>query len=523
MDIREVCHQVSRTIAAVKDGATAHSTIGDSAAERLRSQLQTQIGEIQRRGEKDPIAQLALAVVHDRLEDPNAANEVLKGLKIESISDQYQLQTCVRLAHKINRHDLVQLWISSCADIMKKADDVRQIEMKLLQAYSYEGLKNFPEAIDIFQNLNKDVAAANLGRLPEILHGLGHCYTEYGRLEGNFLWIKGGRNYMQRACEHDSKFASCLGTIHSEVNDYDSAIRILQAALRCADDPQAGDKFDFRGIDVRKKSHLRAEIIFYLADALSWTGLEDQAKSYVTQFREYANNAGNIDAKCHCTYYEIISELRDRRIHDFSVDELQSLRGKLEQGPTRYMPTSFLSAWEALQKYLLFFEETKKILDKQEVRADLKTQLTRVVELARNARIAGDLKPNVFCVGCNCPQDLASGAEFGDSGVIVIGADPNLRPLELHTLVGTLDKVCIAISPEQAATARPDLTFLGGATVHAPDQETAWLLAELLAIHEEIRKQLVEPVFLFGMVPTTAAPAFELRSQLISFPFADEF
>jgi tetratricopeptide (TPR) repeat protein len=463
------------------------------------------------------------AVMHDRQREPTRAKVALGRLGDRNDYDWPSIKALVGLSHKINMHERCIQWVDSFVS-KSEGGPALLVDLLIKKAYSLEQMGRFEEAIEHFEYLlQRHVHELTSGALlAEVYHGLGHCHTELGIRDSICYHLREGRRLMASAVSQAPRYFSCLGTIHSEARDYKTAIRILQFARSHA--------------PIRSDKHLLGEIIFYLGDAMSWSSMDAEAEELFDQFRKYAERHDNTDALCHCNYYDAILNLRTRSVRDLERGEILRLKSRLrEHAPSEYMPTSFRSAWQQMKAILEFLLSIRELYNKPRDFLRGKNKLLQMAEQAREADVTGQVgllrvsgsggvRPIEFVqfknladpeIGC----DLSVLDELDRLPVVI--ADGTSRGLVVELSYARRGVDTVVFEHRQDGDGPVQCEFSAERIVTRGEREVIYSLGAVLALLDQVRQRVAQPVFLFGMVPTIEAPTFGIRAGRIEFPIEE--
>jgi hypothetical protein len=469
----------------------------------------------------DGIWTICQAIMHDRQRDPTSAKEALVRLGGRSDYDWSSIKALVGLSHKINMHERCIEWADAFTSKSGVGSEIL-VDLLIKKAYSLEQTQRFEDAIELFEYLlHRHVHELTSGALlAEVYHGLAHCHTELGIRDSICYHLREGRRLMTNAVSQAPRYFSCLGTIHSEARDYRTAIKILQFARTHA--------------PIRTDKHLLGEIIFYLGDAMSWSSMDGEAGELFKQFREYAERHDNTDALCHCNYYDAILSLRTRSVRDLARGEILGLKSQLrEYAPSEYMPTSFRTAWQQMKAILEFLLAIRDLYHNPRGFLRGKGKLFQMIELAREADVTGQVGLlRVADSGGFNPVDLVQFKNIaepdvdGDLSVMdkldrlpVVIADGKSRGLAVELSYARRGVDTVVFEHNDDGDGPVQCEFSAERIVTRGGREVIFHLGAVLALLDQVRQRVAQPVFLFGMVPTIEAPTFGTRAGRIEFPF----
>jgi hypothetical protein len=260
--------------------------------------------------------------------------------------------------------------------------------------------------------------------------------------------------------------------------------------------------------------------------------MDREAEELFGRFQTYAERHKNRDALCHCNYYNAMLRLRTRSVRDLTRDEILGLKGKLRvYAPSEYMPESFRKAWTQMKAILEFLLSIRELYEDPRSILHGDGRLLRIVDLAKAAEVTGrvGLLRRADSKRCN-PIEPVQFREIGEadseSGVSIMEQLDRLPVViadgEAKGLAAELSYVKRGIGTvvleHKGGDGRVQCEFSAERILTRGDREVIYGLGAVLALLDQVRQRVAQPVFLFGMVPTIEAPTYGTRAGRIEFP-----
>lgn len=466
---------------------------------------------------EDPFCRLNLAILHDRQKNPDDTLNLLHRLLNEDVQSGDYWYTVAALAHKLNH------WEEAARAAKKATARLEQgskkfLETKIREGFSLEGMREFSDAIEILEGMldNWGRKTEQDGLHGEINHGLGHFYTELGLENGNYRDIRRGREYMRTAANEELVFTPCLGTIHSECQNYSEAVRIFEDGLM-----KEG---------IQNNDHIKNEIHFYKADAHFWLGESEKGQNHLERFKEYSLKYDNSDGLAHAVLYEAATYVRTTPLLEMTSEELNRHQTNLsDYRPSRYTAKSFRDYWKRLDNRLEFFITLVEFIDEgypEEIIEELRSLALSSCKNEPTLYILSDdevsglpeswaqLSPRLKVISVPDGSDPGNNVSFYEyPPEIYLGVWQEEVPVN-HALLINQDQDSICIISEQGAKV-PEM--LEPHVHRTGEPEIALKLTEILLCLDKIRWELRRPIFLFGMAPTQSAPSYSAQAGKIDF------
>lgn len=445
--------------------------------------------------------------------------QVTEWLKNNKCRDYRVWWAAAFLNHKVQKFEEAIF----CIDGMMTLDvsESLKIEALIRKGYCLEALRRFNEAIQLFHQILNDSSYTSIAKLkPEIFHGLGHFYNERGNFRKSISDIKRAEQYMQDAANLNTIYYTCYGTMYSENKNYQKALEIFNEALGMQ--------------EIQNDKHVRNELLFYKAEALSWVGDYARAYELFDDFEKYCEEENNKDGKVHCIIYKIETTLREMSIFEIELDKIRSWLEVLRRNePSSYANRSIHEEWKKLNYLLEGLYDLKKFLEGEvgidDVMKDIISSFKNAMNLVKIEILVICDMPDTFQSQEKLKEFLADEFSFtilseksqeGDinlleeNDVMLVALYSHLSPrfvmwlsekMRNGTIIMWYDRSKIQIPPEMEEK------------VHTcSDLNNAVKIVSLLSAYDRMRKDLIEPIFLFGLAPTTQAPSYSSQTGCIN-------
>lgn len=310
------------------------------------------------------------AVILDYLHDDIAVWKILTKLRTlfdnDLISDYRILWECGDLCYKLNRYDESIEYYKKYIYVSRHTQDLDDPNVYNLIGhacikigYCYEFKNEFSKALCIYTLITGNVdpyvkeivpvsfvdeikdliSGIEFSELSEdnsydLKHGLGHFYNEFvlfpesneiisriNDYKKDFLY-KANNTFYNIACER-GRYYSCLGTNHSEHNEFLEAVQIIDFAI------DAGI-FNYGTTQV-KNQHLIQRLNFYKAHAYMYCGEFEKAHNCFDSFEQYCKEYEDNDGFAHLAIYKAYLMMLERGLNNLTYNEIESALIKLRQ------------------------------------------------------------------------------------------------------------------------------------------------------------------------------------------------
>jgi len=302
---------------------------------------------------------------------------VTEYIKQKSITHRTQdtkgaiLDACYRIAYCYEFTDEISVALYIFAKIFKLNDPNAYsafsiFELEEIEKWLPESIQPKIKTIDSIIALCELPSVKDNKRKIEIYHGISHIINElvlyYPKTHSAPLTLKpsdlkhllrmASRLMYAAACRDDLYF-TCLGTNHSENNEFDDAIIIFKFILN-----------QIRP-DEKKEIHLRMELVFYLAHAYLHSGKYSDAENELAEFEKYCTLFNDKEGFAHLAIYRTYIMFNKAQNHfTLSIYEVKSALYRLERNkPSLYTTKKIQKEWERLHNFLLAFIALKELFD----------------------------------------------------------------------------------------------------------------------------------------------------------------
>lgn len=257
-------------------------------------------------------AAINVCIMYDKLRDGDALKSQLS--QLSSVGDEsYELWFALgTLCHKVGKYDQAIAYLDKA--IIACPNDVSALIKK---GYCLEGLVKLREAEQCFLDVLSlptvgDVPDKDADAYGEACHGLGHIYTELGDRDN-------GIRYMKAARDLSWVYMCCFATIHSELKDYENALRLIDDAMKhpaYQNNPEG-----------------QHELIFYRGEAYSGLQMFAEADRDFGIFEKFSRQRNDTDAVAHAAIFQVKSYLRRNNLENISLPDLHTYLEKLQSSP----------------------------------------------------------------------------------------------------------------------------------------------------------------------------------------------
>lgn len=281
-------------------------------------------------------------ILYDRLRNGKALKKQLQEMPHFSDTSYDVWFALGALCHKVSLYQQALIYFDKALDIRPNAPDAL-----LKKAYCLEGLVRLRESEQCFLKvLNLESVGEQEGQdkdaYEEVCHGLGHVYTELGDREQ-------GIRYMKAARDMSPIYMCCYAAIHSELKDFETALKLLEEALKHPHylEDQEG----------------RNELIFYRGEALSGLLRFVEADRDFKTFEEFSRDRGDTDAVAHAAIFQVKSLMKRSDLQSLSIEDLKAYRTKLVDSPlTEYANVFIHKEYDQLLEILDAYVKIKEAL-----------------------------------------------------------------------------------------------------------------------------------------------------------------
>lgn len=443
--------------------------------------------------------------------------KVMKWLKNNDCRDYRIWWIAAFLNHKIQRFKNAIFCINKLIGL--DIPDELKINALIHKGYCYEALYKFDNAIKLFHKILDESTPFMSAKLITVYHGLGHFYNERGNLKGSVSDIRRAEQYMKKAAELNHTYYTCLGTIHSENKNYHRAIIIFDDALRKS--------------DIHNDDHIRNEILFYKAEALSWIGEYSEAYRLFQKFEKYCEKYNNRDGKAHCVIFTVETKLREQSIFELKLDELKSWITLLQENkPSFYANRAIHDEWQKLKCLLNGLYDLKKFLEGSKKIKDIFDDVVLNLQKALNSKIelivVTDQPDNLYK---KLYRELIKNVLFSLKIIDEEASEDELRLIEENDVILALffksipSRIIVWLSRKMEKgsiilwNSLPKINIppeIEENIFVCNDLQYAMRISTLLLVYDEVRKNLIKPVYLFGLAPTLQAPSYSSQTGLIN-------
>lgn len=313
------------------------------------------------------------------------------------------LDACYRIAYCYEFTDEISLGLYLFAKIFFLNDKSAFTNFSICELEEIK--KWLPKRDTITEEINKIDSIVELCRVPlekenknntELIHGISHLINElvilYPKVKSApksllshkpLYLLRIANRLMYAAACRKSIFFTCLGTNHSENNEFEDAQRIFKFIL---------DKNIF---DEKREVHLRMEVEFYLAHAYLFSNNYTQAEKRLNKFSKYCELLNDKEGLAHLALYEVYIMLNKASDH-FSLNtfELKARLSQLDRNkPSYYTTKKIQEEWKRLRKFLIAFIALREMFERNTSQTNiLDVTLKRFLQCANDEILLRKLK-----------------------------------------------------------------------------------------------------------------------------------
>jgi hypothetical protein len=380
------------------------------------------------------------------------------------------LDACYRIAYCYEFTDDISVGLYLFAKIFFLNDKSAFTKFSICELKEIK--KWLPTSDTITEEINKINSIVKLCRVPpekenknntELIHGVSHLINElvifYPKVQSapksllshkpKYLLRIANRLMYAAACRK-SIFFTCLGTNHSENNEFDDAKRIFKFIL------------DQNIFDEKKEVHLRMEVEFYLAHAYLFSDNHTQAEKSLDKFSKYCDLLNDKEGLAHLAIYKVYLLLNRANDH-FSINtfELKSALSQLDRNkPSYYTTKKIQEEWERLRKFLIAFIALREMFERNTSKTNiLDVTVKRFLQCANDEYLLKKLKCREYRKGDYEFFRIDNG-KCSDDIIYYIGDRSNLTECQYIEMLDSGGRTCQLGEPNKTNDNTPPIVVL---------------------------------------------------------------